>query len=121
MHKLCHMGTFDYATWELSIMPCVNNIRQFQKTIKMKNIYLNLFFLEMHESCHVVMCNWLLGKFHIVVINCHKLHSQSIWFTIYLIHVHCVNVMFISCLRLNVGMTKLMQPMEKLVAGIIYN
>jgi hypothetical protein len=84
------MATFNYAMCQQYKVISKNNQNE--------NIYLFIYFLEMHKLCHVAMCNWLLGKFHIVVINCNKLHSQSIWFTIYFIHVHCVNVMFTSCL-----------------------
>jgi hypothetical protein len=109
MHKLCHMETFDYAMchnirpfkiiiitknfWFLfcfenaQIMPhkkidlatCIN-IKASIMVMEIKKFIFHFHFLKMHKLCHVAMCNWLLGKLHLVVTNFKNLYNQSIWF-----------------------------------------
>jgi hypothetical protein len=91
----------NYAMWQKSILPhvLISKHPYWTMDILKKNSF---HFLEMHKLYHVTMCNWLLQNLHIMIIRCKKLYSQNIWLNVYLIHVHCVDVLFDHDLQLNV-------------------
>ncbi len=63
--------------------------------MEIKKIISNFHFLKMHKLCHVVICNWLLGKLYIVITSCKKLYNQSIWSRPY---ISSMCIVLMSCL-----------------------
>jgi hypothetical protein len=90
--------------------------------MQIKKIISNFHFLKMHKLCHVVICNWLLGKLYIVIIGCNKLYNQSIWLRPY---ISSMCIVLMSCLVMiynkMFSAVRLMQLMEYLATKVICN
>jgi hypothetical protein len=82
-----------------------------------QKIYFYFYFVKMHKLCHVVICNWLLWKLHIVIISCKNiygwLYSSSMCIVLILYLDHICDYMLVAI--------KLMRLTEKLIMWVIYN
>lgn len=99
-----------------------DQVYQYKKNDAIFFLISTFHFLKMHKLCHVVICNWLLGKLYIVMIGSNKLYNQSIWSIPY---ISSMCIVLMSCLVMicnkMFSVVRLMQLMEYLITKVICN